>query len=127
MDATEFDSYVKAHLGSTLYSPADLLTKSDGTLYPNLDAAAQADNWGTYGSLEGKVIVEIIPGTVEQAVEPSSTWVDVVYAQHLLDLYNSGEHRGRGGLPVRARRAGRRPPRPVQRHRAAPVVRRIRR
>jgi len=23
-------------------------------------------------------------------VEPSSTWVDVVYAQHLLDLYNSG-------------------------------------
>ena len=34
--------------------------------------------------------MEIIPGTVEQAVEPSSTWVDVVYAQHLLDLYNSG-------------------------------------
>ena len=90
LNATEFDSYVKAHLGSTLYSPANLLTKSDGTLYPNLDAAAQADNWPTYGSLEGKVIVEMIPGTVEQAVEPSSTWVDVVYAQHLLDLYNSG-------------------------------------
>ena len=90
LNATEFDSYVKAHLGSTLYSPANLLTKSDGTLYPNLDAAAQADNWPAYGSLEGKVIVEMIPGTVEQAVEPSSTWVDVVYAQHLLDLYNSG-------------------------------------
>jgi hypothetical protein len=90
LNATEFDSYVKAHLGSTLYSPANLLTKSDGTLYPNLDAAAQADNWPAYGSLQGKVIVEMIPGTVEQAVEPSSTWVDVVYAQHLLDLYNSG-------------------------------------
>ena len=91
LNATEFDSYVKAHLGSTLYSPANLLTKSDGTLYPNLDAAAQAGNWPAYGSLEGKVIVEMIPGTVEQAVAPSSTWVDVVYAQHLLDLYNSGK------------------------------------
>jgi hypothetical protein len=90
LNPTEFDSYVKAHLGSTLYTPADLLTKSDGSLYPNLDAAAQADNWPAYGSLDGKAIVEIIPGTVEQAVEPSSTWVDVVYAQHLLDLYNSG-------------------------------------
>jgi hypothetical protein len=90
MNPTEFDSYVKAHLGSTLYTPADLLTKPDGTRYPNLDAAAQADNWGTYGALAGKVIVEIIPGTFEQAVDPSSSWVDVVYAQHLLDLYNSG-------------------------------------
>ncbi len=35
--------------------------------------------------------MEIIPGTFEQDVDPSSTWVDVVYAQHLLDLYNSGE------------------------------------
>jgi hypothetical protein len=91
MDPTEFDSYVMAHLGSTLYTPADLLTKPDGTMYPNLDAAAQADNWGTYGSLEGRVIVEIIPGTVEMDVDPSSTWVDVVYAQHLLDLYDSGD------------------------------------
>jgi hypothetical protein len=90
-DPTEFDAYVKAHLGSVLYTPADLLTKSDGTMYDNLDAAAKADNWGTYGSLEGKVIVEIIPGTFEMDVDPSSTWVDVVYAQHLLDLYNSGE------------------------------------
>lgn len=91
LDPTEFDSYVKAHLGSVLYTSADLLTKPAGSLYPNLDAAAQADNWDTYGSLAGKVIVEIIPGTFEQAVDPSSTWVDVVCAQHLLDLYNSGE------------------------------------
>ena len=90
LNVTEFDSYVKAHLGSTLYTPADLLTKPDGSLYSDLDTAAKANNWATYGSLEGKVIVEMIPGTVEQAVDPSSTWVDVVYAQHLLDLYNSG-------------------------------------
>ena len=90
-DPTEFDAYVKAHLGSVLYTPADLLTKSDGTMYANLDEAAQADNWGTYGSLEGKAIVEIIPGTFEQAVDASSTWVDQVYAQHLIDLYDSGD------------------------------------
>ena len=88
---TGFDTYVKAHLGSVLYTPADLLTKSDGTTYANLDAAAQADNWGTEGSLEGKAIVEIIPGTFEQAVDASDTWVDQVYAQHLIDLYDSGE------------------------------------
>jgi len=91
MNSTEFDSYVKTHLGSTLYTPANLLTKPDGTLFPNLDAAATAGNWGTYGALDGKVIVEIIPGTYEQAVSAASTWVDVVYAQHLLDLYNSGQ------------------------------------
>ena len=90
MNPTEFDGYIKANLGSVLYTPADLLTKSDGTLYPDLDTAAKADNWGSYGSLEGKVIVEIIPGTVEQAVSASSTWVDVVYAQHLADLYAAG-------------------------------------
>lgn len=95
----EFDSYVQAHLGSVLYTPADLLTKPDGSLYPNLDAAAQADNWGSYGSLAGKVIVEIIPGTFEQAVDPSSSWVDVVYAQHLLDLYNSGGIAGAAVFP----------------------------
>ena len=91
MNSTQLDSYVRTHLGSTLYTPANLLTKADGTLYPNLDAAATAGNWATYGSLAGRVIVEIIPGTFEQAVNPASTWVDVVYAQHLLDLYNSGQ------------------------------------
>jgi hypothetical protein len=90
MNPTEFDSYVKAHLGSTLYTPADLLTKSDGTLYPDLDTAAKADNWADNSSLAGKVIVEMIPGTYEQAVDASSTWVDVVYAQHLKTLYASG-------------------------------------
>ena len=88
---TAFDSYVQTHLAGVLYTPADLLTKSDGSQYSNLDAAATANNWGNYASLEGKAIVEIIPGTFEQAVDSSSTWVDQVYAQHLIDLYNAGE------------------------------------
>jgi hypothetical protein len=91
MNPTAFDSYVKAHLGSTLYTPANLLTKPDGSRYPTLDAAATANNWATYGSLAGKVIVEIIPGTFEQSVSPASTWVDVVYAQHLIDLDNASQ------------------------------------
>lgn len=90
MNPTSFDTYVKAHLGSALYTPADLLTKSDGTRYPDLDTAARANNWGGYTGLRGKAIVEIIPGTFEQAVDPASTWVDVVYAQHLKDLYAAG-------------------------------------
>jgi hypothetical protein len=110
LDPTEFDSYVRAHLGSVLYTPADLLTKPDGSLYPNLDAAAQADNWGTYGSLEGKVIVEIIPGTFEQAVDPSSTWVDVVYARghrRLRRRARAQRHRpGAGRRPDPGGRAG---------------------
>jgi hypothetical protein len=88
---TAFDSYVQTHLSGVLYTPADLLTKSDGSVYSNLDAAATANSWGNYASLEGRAIVEIIPGTYEQAVSSSSTWVDQVYAQHLIDLYNSGK------------------------------------
>jgi hypothetical protein len=90
LDPTEFDGYVQQHLGSVLYTPKDLLTKPDGSLYPDLDTAARADNWAGYTALQGKAIVEIIPGTFEQAVSPASSWVDVVYAQHLKDLMAAG-------------------------------------
>ncbi|MBK3564187.1 hypothetical protein [Streptomyces sp. MBT62] len=81
MKPTEFDGYVKAHLGSVLCTPAELLTKSDGTRYPDLDTAAKANNRANYGSLAGRAIVEIIPGAFEQAVGPASSWPVVVYAQ----------------------------------------------
>ncbi|OIK02149.1 hypothetical protein BIV23_25185 [Streptomyces monashensis] len=90
MNPTSFDAYVKSHLGSALYTPADLLTKGDGSRYPDLDSAARANNWAGNTALNGKAIVEIIPGTFEQAVDPASTWVDVVYAQHLKDLAAAG-------------------------------------
>lgn len=90
MDPSELDSYVKAHLGSLVYTPADLLTKADGSQYPDLDTAAKADNWATRASLAGKVIVEAIPGTVEQALNPASTWTDVAEAAHLKSLYAGG-------------------------------------
>jgi len=90
LDATELDSYVKTHLGSLVYTPADLLTKADGSLYPDLDTAAKANNWATRAALAGKVIVEAIPGTVEQTLNSSSTWTDVVEAAHLKSLYAAG-------------------------------------
>lgn len=90
MNPTSFDAYVEAHLGSVLYTPADLLTKSGGTRYPDLDTAARANNWAGNSVLSGKAIVEIIPGTFEQAVDPASSWVDVVYAQRLKDLNAAG-------------------------------------
>ncbi|XUL93839.1 hypothetical protein ACQ86D_50510 [Streptomyces galilaeus] len=62
--------------GSVLCTPADLLTKSDGTRYPDLDTAAKANNRANYGSPAGQVIVEIIPGTFEQAVGAASSWSD---------------------------------------------------
>jgi calcium-dependent phosphoinositide phospholipase C len=90
MDPGELDSYVAAHLGNLVYKPVDLLTKSDGTQYPDLDTAAKAGNWPSRSALQGKAIVEIIPGTFEMAVSASSTWVDVVYAAHLKALEAAG-------------------------------------
>jgi Phosphoinositide phospholipase C, Ca2+-dependent len=90
LDATELDSYVAAHLGSAVFTPADLLTRPGGGLYPDLDTAARAGNWPARAALAGKVVVEAIPGTVEQAIAPASTWTDVVEASHLASLYASG-------------------------------------
>ncbi|MEV0736735.1 hypothetical protein AB0I51_12365 [Streptomyces sp. NPDC050549] len=90
MSPTEFDGHVKTHLGSVLYPPAELLTKSDGTRYPDPDTAAKSNNWANYGSLAGRAMMEIIPGTFEQAVGPASSWSDVVYAQHPKDFAVAG-------------------------------------
>ncbi|MER6567163.1 hypothetical protein ABT288_13435 [Streptomyces sp. NPDC001093] len=80
MNPASFDAYLKAHLGSILHTPADLLSRSDGTRYPDLGTAGRANNRAGYTALSGMAIVEIIPSTFEQAVAPASTWVNVVYA-----------------------------------------------
>lgn len=81
MKPTECDGYVNAYPGSVLCTPADLLTKSDGTRHSDLDTAAKTNNRASCCSSAGRAIVEIIPGTFEQAVGPASSWSDVVYAQ----------------------------------------------
>ena len=90
MGPAALDALIKAHLGSMVYRPADLLAKPGGGTYPTLDAAAQANNWPTRAALAGKVIIEAIPGTVEQANPFDHLWTDVEYADYLNTLQAAG-------------------------------------
>ncbi|MER6977470.1 phosphatidylinositol-specific phospholipase C domain-containing protein [Streptomyces carpinensis] len=83
----EFDTLVRQKLGTMVYKPSDLL----GGAYSSLDAAAQADAWPSRDALRGKVLFELIPGTVEQANPFDHYWTDQEYGDHLRDLYASGD------------------------------------
>ncbi|WP_198655228.1 phosphatidylinositol-specific phospholipase C domain-containing protein [Streptomyces geranii] len=82
----EFDTLVQQKLGSTVFKPSDLL----GSTYSTLDAAAKANAWPSRDALAGKVILELIPGTVEEANPFDSYWTDEEYGDHLRDLYAAG-------------------------------------
>lgn len=81
----QLDAVLAAHLGGRVFRPADL---KGG--YATLDAAARADNWPSRAQLAGKVIVYLIPGTVEEANPTDTLWTDVEYAQHLQALAAAG-------------------------------------
>ena len=49
-----------------MFKPNDLLNKPGGGQYATLDEAAVAGNWPTRAQLAGKVLLEVIPGTVEE-------------------------------------------------------------
>jgi hypothetical protein len=85
MGPASLDSYVQNSLGSRVFRPVDLLGN-----YPTLDAAARANNWPTRSAMTGKVLVEIIPGTVEENNPTDHLWTDVEYAQYLKGLQASG-------------------------------------
>jgi hypothetical protein len=87
MGPAQFDQVLSQHLGAALYRPADLLAGGD---YPNLDAAARADAWPTRASLAGKVLVYLIPGTVELANPFDTLHTDVEYATYLKNLHSAG-------------------------------------
>jgi hypothetical protein len=88
---TQLDQTIAAHLGSDVFRPADLLAKPGGGQYATLDAAAQANNWPSRSALAGKVILEIIPGTVEESNPTDTLWTDKEYAQHLNALSAAGQ------------------------------------
>lgn len=90
MGPAALDAYIKAHLGALVYRPVNLLTKADGSLYPNLDTAARAGNWPSRSALQGKAIIEVIPGTFEQSNPFDHLWTDVEYATYLKGLAASG-------------------------------------
>jgi hypothetical protein len=82
----ELDATFRAHLGGLVYRPADLLGG-----YASLDQASKADNWASRDSLKGKVMVEIIPGTVEESNPYDTLRTDVEYAQYARGKKNAGQ------------------------------------
>ncbi|WP_438828057.1 phosphatidylinositol-specific phospholipase C domain-containing protein [Streptomyces tropicalis] len=81
-----FDTLVRQKLGSMVYTPSDLL----GGTYASADAAARADAWPSRDALRGRVVFELIPGTVEQANPFDHYWTDQEYGDHLRGLYAAG-------------------------------------
>lgn len=90
MSPAKLDQSISAHLGNLVFKPADLLNKADGGQYATLDDAARAGNWPTRQQLAGKVLIEIIPGTVEENNPTDSLWTDQEYAGYLRDLHSQG-------------------------------------
>jgi hypothetical protein len=86
MGPSQFDSYVNSHIGSVLYRPADLL----GGSYSTLDAAAKANAWPSRSALAGKIIMYVIPGTVELGNPTDTLHTDVEYSTYLKNLYTAG-------------------------------------
>ncbi|HEU5332473.1 MAG TPA: hypothetical protein VFU73_06915 [Actinocrinis sp.] len=90
MGPAAMDSLIAAHLGGLVYKPVDLLTKSDGSRYPDLDTAAKAGNWASRSALQGRAIVEAIPGTFEMSNPFDHLWTDVEYAEYIKGLQAAG-------------------------------------
>ncbi|MCW7944272.1 lipoprotein [Streptomyces hygroscopicus] len=82
----EFDALVSSKLGNMVYKPSDLL----GSRYSTLDAAAKANAWPSRDALRGKVLFELIPGTVEMKNPFDHYWTDREYGEYLRDLYAAG-------------------------------------
>jgi hypothetical protein len=82
----ELDALINSHLGDLVYKPSDLL---NGT-YPTLDAAAKADAWPSRSALAGKVILYVIPGTVELSNPFDTLHTDVEEATYVKNLAAAG-------------------------------------
>ncbi|MER5865975.1 phosphatidylinositol-specific phospholipase C domain-containing protein [Kitasatospora sp. NPDC002040] len=85
MGPAQLDALIAAHLGSTVFRPADLLGS-----YLTLDAAARAGHWPSRSALAGRVLVDLIPGTVEEQNPFDTLHTDVEYGRHLRDLAAAG-------------------------------------
>jgi Phosphoinositide phospholipase C, Ca2+-dependent len=86
MGPSAFDAVVNAHLGDVLFRPADLLGS-----HATLDEAARANAWPSRSALAGKVIVYVIPGTVELGNPTDTLHTDVEYATYLKNLKAAGK------------------------------------
>lgn len=91
LSPAKLDQSISAHLGSLVFKPNDLLNKPGGGQYATLDDAVNANNWPTRQQLAGKVILEVIPGTVEEGNPTDTLWTDKEYAGYLRDLHSQGK------------------------------------
>ncbi|MER5641771.1 phosphatidylinositol-specific phospholipase C domain-containing protein [Kitasatospora sp. NPDC002227] len=91
MGPDQLDALIAAHLGSAVFRPADLLAKPGGGSYATLDDAAKAGNWPSRQALSGRVLVDVIPGTVEENNPFDTLHTDVEYSRHLRDLAAAGK------------------------------------
>ena len=82
----EFDALVQERLGDAVYRPADLLGGA-----ATLDDAVRERGWPTRDELAGRFLIDLIPGTVEEANPFDALWTDSEYAAHLRDLAASGD------------------------------------
>lgn len=87
MGPAQLDALINNHLGSLVYRPANLL----GGTYATLDAAAKADAWPSRAALAGKVVIYVIPGTVELGNPFDSLHTDIEYATYLKNLAAAGK------------------------------------
>ncbi|MEV4435812.1 phosphatidylinositol-specific phospholipase C domain-containing protein [Streptomyces sp. NPDC049585] len=81
----ELDALLTSALGDALYRPADL---AGG--HADLDTAVRAGGWPSRAALQGRFVVELIPGTVEEKNPADRLWTDREYATHLRDLAAAG-------------------------------------
>ncbi|GAA4516707.1 phosphatidylinositol-specific phospholipase C domain-containing protein [Actinoallomurus oryzae] len=95
MGPSAFDAVLNSHLGDTLFRPADLLGS-----HATLDEAATANAWPSRSALVGKVIVYVIPGTVELANPTDRLHTDVEYATYLKNLKAAGNLRTATTFPA---------------------------
>ncbi|MFF1907997.1 phosphatidylinositol-specific phospholipase C domain-containing protein [Kitasatospora sp. NPDC058218] len=90
MGPAQLDSLIAGHLGSAVLRPADLLAKPGGGSYADADEAVRAGNWPTRASLAGRVLVYVIPGSLEEGNPFDTLPTDVEYGRHLRDLAAAG-------------------------------------
>lgn len=83
---SELDALTGQILGDALLRPGDLLGDSHATL----DEAVRTDGWPSREELTGRIVVYLIPGTVEQGNPFDDLWTDEEQAAHLRDLAADG-------------------------------------
>ncbi|MEV8424569.1 Ca2+-dependent phosphoinositide-specific phospholipase C [Streptomyces niveus] len=79
MGPSQLDALIVAHLGATVFRPADLLAKPAGGSYATAADAARAGNWPTRSELAGRVLLYAIPGA-------HTRHPDIELGRHLRDL-----------------------------------------